>query len=99
MIIKLIIVHVKRGHMDAYLAAQDVWNKETQNAAGYLGALSGRDTAEPNTVYVQCFWQSRADLDRWMETEHDRIAAIAKAGEHYERIEVKIIDTDSSMSL
>lgn len=93
MITKLIKVCVKPGHLDAYLATQELWNRETRSAPGYLGCACGRDPSEPNVVYLQCFWRSREDLERWMEADHDRIAAVAKADEHYTGTEVRVLDS------
>ncbi|MGD2109056.1 MAG: DUF4937 domain-containing protein, partial [Phycisphaerae bacterium] len=93
MITKLIKVNVKPGHMDQYLAAQEVWNRESRPAPGYLGCDCSRDTADPSIVYLHCVWRTRADLDRWMATDHDRIAALAGADDHYERLEVRILES------
>ena len=92
MIVKSIKVIVKPGRMAAYLAAQAVWNRETQNDASCLGNYCGRCEDEPDSVFLLFFWRSREALDRWMATEHDRIAELAKADEHYERIEVRVLD-------
>ncbi len=91
MITKLITVTVKPSHWNDYCASQGVWNSETRDAPGYLGCVCGRDPRHPDTAYVLAFWQSRADLDRWMAKDHDRIAALAGADAHYERIEVRIL--------
>jgi quinol monooxygenase YgiN len=92
MVIKLVKVWVKPGQVPAFLAAQEVWNRETRQAPGYLGYHVGQDAAEPEVVYLHLFWRSRADLDAWMKTDHDRIAKLAPADEHYERIEVRVLD-------
>lgn len=92
MVVKCIKVHVKPGHLQQYLSAQAVWNRETRPAPGYLGGFCGRCDDEPETVYLLFCWRCREDLERWMSTEHDRIAALAKADEHYERIEVRVLD-------
>ncbi len=92
MIVKFIKVFVKPGHLQAYLAAQEIWNREMHGAAGFLGSFCGRCGDEAEEAYVLLFWRSRDDLDRWMRTEHDRIAALAAADEHYERIEVRVLD-------
>ncbi len=92
MVIKLIKVFVKPGRMTSYLAAQEIWNRETRNDAACLGSYCGRGEDEPDCVFLLFFWQSREALDRWMATEHDRIAVLAKAEEHYERIEVRVLD-------
>ena len=92
MIVKSIKVFVKSGRMDDYLAAQKIWNRETRNDAACLGSHCGRCEDEPGCVFLLVFWQSREALDRWMATKHDRIAALAKADEHYERIEVRVLD-------
>ena len=92
MVIKAITVHVKPGHLSEYLAAQRVWNSETRLAAGYLGEFVGHDPNEPDTIHLHLRWRSRADLERFMAEDHDRIAAQARADEHYERIDVRILD-------
>lgn len=92
MLCKLIKVHVKPGHLEAYLAAQEVWNRETLRAPGAVACFCGQDPGTPDVVWVQVFWRSRADLDHWMATEHDRIAGAARADEHYERIEVSLFE-------
>ena len=92
MVVKFIKVFVKPGRMDDYLAAQHVWNRETSNDHECMGNYCGRCEDEPDSLFLLFFWRSREALDRWMATEHDRIAALAKADEHYERIEVRILD-------
>lgn len=92
MIVKFIKVFVKPGHLQAYLAAQEIWNRQTHGAAGFLGSFCGRCGDEAEEAYVLLFWRSRDDLARWMHTEHDRIAALAAADEHYERIEVQVFE-------
>ena len=92
MIIKFIKIFVKPGRMASYLAAQEIWNRETRKDAACLGSYCGRCEDEPDCVFLLFFWQSREALDHWMATEHDRIAALAKAHEHYERIEVRVLD-------
>ncbi len=92
MVVKFIKVHVKSGHLQQYLSAQEIWNRETQPAPGFLGSFCGRCDDEPETVNLLFWWRCREDLERWMSTEHDRIATLAKADEHYERIEVRVLD-------
>ncbi len=92
MIVKLIEVSVKPGHWDDYLAAQEIWNRETRGATGFMGGFCGRCEDEHDKVRLLFFWRSRDDLDRWMQTEHDRIAALAKADEHFDRLKVRILD-------
>ena len=92
MVVKQIKVYVKPEHMNDYLEAQKVWNRETRKAPGYLGHFCGREPKEPNIVYLFFYWRSREDLDRWMANEHDRIAALARAEAHYERIEVCVLE-------
>ena len=92
MIVKFIKVYVKPGHMDAYLTAQEVFNRETPDAVGYRGHFCGCRAEDPNLVYLMFFWRSRKDLDRWMDREHDRIAARTRVEAHYDRIEVSIVD-------
>ncbi len=92
MIVKFITVFVKPGRMASYLSAQEIWNRETRNDAACLGSYCGRCEDEPDCVFLLFFWRSREALDRWMATEHDRIAALARADEHYERIEVRVLD-------
>ena len=92
MIVKFIKVYVKPGHMDAYLTAQEVFNRETPDAPGYRGHFCGRRAEDPNLVYLMFFWHSRDDLDRWMDREPDRIAERAGMGAHYDRIEVSLLE-------
>ncbi len=92
MVVKLIKVFVKPGRMASYLAAQEIWNRETRSDAACMGSYCARCEDEPDCVFVLFFWRSREALNRWMATEHDRIANLAKADEHYERIEVRILD-------
>ena len=92
MVCKQIKVYVKPGHLAEYLAAQAVWNRETAGCSGFVRAFCGQDAAEPNVVHLHFYWQTRADLDRFMADDHDRIAALAGADAHIERIEVSILD-------
>ncbi len=89
-LIKLIRVTLRPGHRDGYLASQAVWNRESRLAPGYVGELIGE--GEPDEVYVITFWRSRDEYRHWMDAEHDRIAALAGADAHYERIHVRLID-------
>ena len=92
MVVKSIAVYLKPGHREAYLAAQRVWNRETGKAPGYLGCFCGQDPGEPDVLRLQFFWRSRDELERWMAADHDRIAALAAADDHYRRIEVRVLD-------
>jgi len=92
MVIKLIGVFLKPGHRDEFLAAQRVWNRETRAAPGYLGCLCSQEPNKPDVIYLQLFWRSRADLDDWMATDHDRIAALAGPDQHYDRLDVRILE-------
>ena len=90
MIAKFITVYVRPGHMDRYLAAQRIWNRETLGAPGYVGHCCWSDPDRDDVVHLQFFWRSRDDLDRWMRDDHDRIATLADADAHYERIDVQV---------
>jgi heme-degrading monooxygenase HmoA len=92
MITKSINVFVKPGHLQSYLAAQAVWNRETRRAEGYLGEFVGHDPNAPDVVHLNLYWQSREDLARFMTGDHDRIAELAMAHEHYDRIEVRVLE-------
>ena len=92
MVVKFIKVFVKPGRMASYLAAQSIWNRETRKDSTNLGIFCGRCDDEPDCVFLLFSWRSREALDRWMATQHDRIADLAKADEHYERIEVRVLD-------
>jgi len=89
-LVKLIRVMLRPGHREDYLESQAVWNRESRPAPGYMGEFIGE--GDPNDLLVLTFWRSRADYERWMDAEHDRIAALAGAEAHYERIDVRIID-------
>ena len=91
-IAKCIKVFVKPGHMEDFLAAQRIWNEHSRRADGYLGEFVGRDPAAPDIVHVHLCWRSREDLARFMAEGHDRIAVLARADEHYDRIEVRVLD-------
>jgi heme-degrading monooxygenase HmoA len=78
--------------MASYLAAQAIWNRETRKDPTNLGIFCGRCDDEPDCVFLLFSWRSREALDRWMATDHDRIAALARADEHYERIEVRVLN-------
>ena len=92
MVVRFIKDFVKTGRMASYLAAQEIWNRETRSDAACPGSDCGRCEDEPDCVFLLFFWRSHEALDRWTATEHDRIAALAKADEHYERIEVRVLD-------
>ncbi len=98
MVVKLITVQVKPGHQERYLAAQAIWDRETRVAPGYLGGYCGRSSPDSEVVQLILFWRSRADLERWMASDHDRIAELAKADEHYERIETQVLDACGPIS-
>ena len=89
-LIKLIRIKVRPGHRDAFLKSQEVWNRESATAPGYLGEYVG--DGDPGEMYVLTFWRSRPEYLRWMEEEHDRIAANAGADRHYEELDIRLID-------
>ena len=64
-------------------------------ASAYLGEFIGE--GESNELYVVTFWRSRDEYERWMDAEHDRIAALAGADAHFERIDVSLIDGIAGM--
>lgn len=78
--------------MGQYLASQEVWNLETRRAPGSLGFFCGRSAKEENVVHLMFYWRSLGDYERWMADEHDRIARLAQADAHYERLVVRILD-------
>ncbi len=96
MICKLITVHVKPGYLTEYLEAQEVWNRESCRDPSCLGYFCGQEPAAPDIVQSQFFWRSREDYERWMETDHDRIAEMAGADKYYERVETVVLDVVSN---
>lgn len=89
-LIKEIRLELRPGHRDDYMKSQQVWNRESRRDPGYLGELVG--DGEDGALYVITFWRSRADYERWMDSEHDRIAGLAFAEAHYTAIDIRIID-------
>jgi len=94
MVTKLIKVFVKPGCRDAFLAAQEIWNREMARTEGFVDVLVGRNRREPDVVYIEAFWQTRQHLEKWMKEDHDRIAALAGSDAHYLRLEVTIIEPE-----
>ena len=70
--------------------SQEVWNRESAAAPGYLGEFVGN--GDSGEIYVITFWRSRREYLRWMEDDHDRIAAKAGAGMHYAELDIRLID-------
>jgi heme-degrading monooxygenase HmoA/predicted O-methyltransferase YrrM len=95
MIVKLIEVQVKPGHLAEYLASQEIWNRETRRAPGFLGLFCGQSAKHENVVHLFFYWRSLADYQHWMASEHDRILKIADAQAHYERLIVRILEPTS----
>jgi heme-degrading monooxygenase HmoA/methylase of polypeptide subunit release factors len=95
MIVKLIEVQVKPGHLAEYLAAQEIWNRETRLAPGFLGLFCGQSAKQENVVHLFFYWRSLADYEEWMANDHDRIAGLANAEAHYERINVRMLEPTS----
>ena len=89
--VKLIRVALRPGHREAYLQSQAVWNRESRQASGYVGEFIA--DWPPDEVYVITFWRSRTDYDRWMEHDHDRIATLAGADDHYESLDIRTLDS------
>ena len=89
-LIKTIRLEILPGHREQYMQSQEIWNQESRRDPGYLGELVG--DGDDGAVYVMTFWKSRADYDRWMDTEHDRIAGLAFAEAHYTSIDIRIIE-------
>jgi len=90
-IVKLIRVWVKPGHMQGFLEAQAIWNRESRTLPGYLGEYVGRVEGDGDSLSVLIYWRSSADLAHFMARDHDRIAVQAGAEQHYERIEVQVL--------
>lgn len=91
MIVKLVEVTVKPGHLDAYLRSQEIWNRETARDPALLGTFCGQSEGDRDTVFLLFFWRSRAEYDAWMAEEHDRIARLASAQDHFEGLKVKVL--------
>lgn len=92
MFVKSIEVHVKPGQMADYLASQEIWNRETRRAPGSLGFFWGRSAKDENIVHLLFYWRSLQDYERWMQTDHDRIAQLATADVHYERLVIRLLE-------
>ena len=92
MIAKLIEVQVRAGCAAEYRAAQAIWDRETLRDPDCLGSFTGADPERADVIWVTVLWRSRRAYDRWMATDHDRIAVLAEAGRYYERIKVRILD-------
>jgi antibiotic biosynthesis monooxygenase (ABM) superfamily enzyme len=93
MIAKLIEVQIKPGCDAPYLAAQEIWNREMRRHPDCLGTVTGREPSRPDVVWVTVLWRSRDAYERWMQTEHDRIAALAGADRYYDKIVVRTLDS------
>ena len=88
-LIKIIRLTLRPGHRERFLESQGVWNRESRSALGYLGEVLGE--SGPDELYVLTFWRSRDEYERWME-QHDRIATLAGAEAHYDRLDVRVIE-------
>jgi len=88
--VKLITVTLRPGHRVAFLECQRVWSEESRRTSAYLGEFVGE--GKTDQVVVIAFWRSRAAYEKWMRTEHDRIATLASSEAHYESLEVHLID-------
>ncbi len=92
MIVKLIEVRVRPGHMAEYLEAQEIWNRQTRKAPGALGQFCGISTADENVVHLIFFWRTRQDYEQWMAEDHGHIVQKAGADKHYEKLVVRILE-------
>ncbi len=89
-LVKVIRLEILPNHREQYMQNQEIWNQESRRDPGYLGELVG--DSQDGALYVMTFWKSRADYERWMDSEHDRIAGLAFAEAHYTAIEIRLID-------
>lgn len=80
---------MKPGHLDAFLARQQIWNEESRLTSGYLGEFCGLD--DSGSPIVITFWESSEAYEAWMVDEHDRIATLARSEHHYDSITVTIV--------
>ena len=62
MIAKVIDVHIRPGHADAFHESQEVWNRESLLTDGYSGEYVARISADRTLVVT--FWESRETFDR-----------------------------------
>ncbi|NHZ70796.1 MAG: DUF4937 domain-containing protein [Proteobacteria bacterium] len=90
MIIKFMRIQLKPGHRKQFLAAQDVWDRESRLTTGYLG--EARSDGHDDEVFIHAVWATRAVYDTWMTTEHDRIEQIAGSEAYFEHIDIRVID-------
>jgi Domain of unknown function (DUF4937 len=89
-ILKRIRVHLCPGAKQGFLSSQEIWERESRCVPGFLGGFWADEDAA--TLVVYHFWRSRADLDRFMRDDHDRIAETARSDLHYTSIEVEVLD-------
>ncbi len=90
MIVKFMRIQLRPGHRKQFLAAQDVWDRESRLTTGYVG--EARSDGQDEEMFIHAVWTSRAVYDTWMATEHDRIEQIAGSEAHFEYIDIHVLD-------
>ena len=87
MYIKWIVCQVKEGMNEAFSHAQEQW-METAQAEGFIAQSGGWDVLRENEACIVSFWESRAYLEEFMVTMHDRIFEENHQSDTYHTISV-----------
>ena len=92
MIYKVIRARPRPGCREAFLDQQRVWNDAMARQPGFLSVRVAEDPADPGWLTIVVAMRSRADLERFMAGDHDRVAEATGMPDLYDALEVRILD-------
>lgn len=87
MYIKLIKCHVVPENKVQFSKAQEKW-RLISGTQGFIGQIGGWENQNSTNAYIIGFWESKKDLDRFMDEEHDKLLSNNHQDEYYSKIEV-----------
>ncbi len=89
MVLKLICCHVEPDKRQAFSTAQSGW-LDTRQSPGFIGQWGGWEIGQSHLARILSFWNTQADLDRFMIRDHDRIQNANGQHGTYSSIHVQI---------
>ena len=90
MVIKVIRLRVRVGHLPRYLDLQRRWNEVMAQQPGFMWAHVGLDAADEQTVLIVVGFRTQDALDRFMAGPHDEVMRETEIDDCYDEIAVTI---------
>ncbi len=96
MFIKWIVCEVEGDQKLSFSKAQEKWRKMA-TAKGFLCQTGGWDVDNPNLACIITFWETKADLDFFMNSFHDEIFYENRQENTYKSINISYFKTKLEM--